>query len=218
MNASADTVEADTLRVDADERVGSVVFTDLVGFTEYNDGCGDDAAVVVLDRVRAVADAAVAASAAGRVVKEIGDGLLLWFDAAPAAGGAIVSFVDAIADLRACDEFPLAVRVGVHHGPVRPRGDDLVGQTVNIAARIVDLAGPMEILVSEAFADVCGVLPAAATFEPIGPATVKGVAETLWLHRVANRSFSGSSVPDSGTQTPESLRVPMGRAGPRRRG
>ena len=28
--------------------VGSVLFTDLVGFTEYNDACGDAAAVVVL--------------------------------------------------------------------------------------------------------------------------------------------------------------------------
>lgn len=165
---------------------GTVVFTDLVGFTEYNDVRGDDAAVHVLDEVRRCADAVVSVNGDGRVVKEIGDGLLLWFASARNAGAAVVAFTAGIAELRACDVFPLAVRVGVHHGPARPRGDDLVGQTVNVAARIVDLAGPMEIVVSEAFARECDPPPSHTRFEPIGPTTVRGVAETLWLYRMAS--------------------------------
>lgn len=164
---------------------GSVVFTDLVGFTEYNDARGDEAAVRVLDRMREAADGAIARADGGRVVKELGDGLLLWFSTAPAAGAAITALVTEIVELRAADVFPLALRVGAHHGDARPRGDDLVGQTVNIAARIVDLAGPMEIVVSEAFVRECGTAPAGSGFEPIGPTTVKGVADTLWLYRVS---------------------------------
>lgn len=182
---SATRAAAPSASTDAPVLVGAVVFTDLVGFTEFTDACGDESAIRVIDRMRVVADAAVARTDGGRVVKELGDGLLVWFPSARHAADAILAFVGEITALRAADEFPLALRVGAHHGEVRRRGDDLVGQTVNIAARIVDLAGPMEIVVSEAFVRECGDAPAGAAFEPIGPTTVKGVAETLWLYRVA---------------------------------
>lgn len=163
---------------------GAVVFTDLVGFTEFNDARGDDAAVEVLDRMRALADAAIERSEGARVVKELGDGLLLWFPHPRAAAEAIVELVTAIAELRRDGSFPLAMRVGTHCGDVRHRGSDIVGQTVNIAARIVDIAGPMEIVVSEAFATGCADGEIASMFEAIGPTTVKGVSDTLWLYRM----------------------------------
>ena len=163
---------------------GTVVFTDLVGFTEYNDACGDDAAVEVLDRVRRVADGAVAPVDGARVVKELGDGLLLWFPVACEAATRMAGFVSSIAEQRAEGGFPLAVRVGMHAGDARLRGDDIVGQTVNVAARIVDLAGPMEIVVSEAFVAACGRSADLPAVEAIGPTSVKGVSEPLWLYRV----------------------------------
>ena len=51
--------------------------------------------------------------------------------------------------------------------------DGIVGHTVNVAARIVDLAGPGELVVSDSV--LAGLDPKTATFEPVGPARVKGV-------------------------------------------
>ena len=75
------------------------------------------------------------------------------------------------------------MRVGLHYGEVVTRQDDLVGRTVNVAARIADRAGPGELLASEAV--VVAADPDADAFSPIGPTTVKGVAEPVWLYRYA---------------------------------
>ncbi len=165
----------------SDELIGSVLFTDLVGFTEFDDVRGDRAAVAVLDTKRRLVDG-VLADGAGRVVKELGDGLMVWFrDAAQAVERAMAIGV-AVDAARRSGDLPLAVRMGLHHGPVVPRGDDVVGRTVNIAARVADLAGPGELLVTD---DLLGA--AAVELDgvvPIGAVHVKGVAAPLWLHRV----------------------------------
>lgn len=165
--------------------IGAILFTDLVGFTEYNDACGDVAAVGVLDRQQEIAATAVATYRDGRIVKELGDGLMLWFSTvvgALAVARLILRSIDEARD----DEmgFPLSVRMGMHAGEVIERGDDFVGQTVNIASRVCDLAGPGELIVSEDV--VRAANGAAAQFTPIGPVRVKGVSEPIWLHRLQN--------------------------------
>jgi adenylate cyclase len=164
--------------------VGSIVFTDLVGFTEFNDARGDAAAVQVLDRQRHLIDEVVDRHPGSRLVKEIGDGLMLWSPSAPGALHLASDFAVGIDAARDADEFPLAVRLGIHHGPVQERGDDLVGHTVNVAARIAALAGPSELLVSD---DVLAACPDGDRrgVESVGSVTVKGVAAPIWLHRVA---------------------------------
>jgi class 3 adenylate cyclase len=76
--------------------------------------------------------------------------------------------------------------MGMHLGAVVERGDDFVGQTVNIAARVADLAGPGELLVTE---QVVRSLSdsgngGVGAFRAIGPTRVKGVGEPIWLHRL----------------------------------
>jgi class 3 adenylate cyclase len=159
----------------------TILFTDLVGFTEYNDACGDAAAVAVLDRQTDIARDAVEA-ATGRVVKELGDGLMLWFADTGNGLRAATEMLAAVERARATDEFPLALRMGMHCGDVVERGDDFVGQTVNVAARIADLAGPGELLASEDVVGAAGIAPTA--FRPVGPTRVKGVATPVWLYRL----------------------------------
>ncbi len=165
-------------------RTGTVLFTDLVGFTEFTDARGDAAAVEVLDQQSTIARD-VLAGGGGQLVKELGDGLMLWFDDTPHGLSAATGILQAVEDARAAHGFPLALRMGMHCGEVVERGDDFVGQTVNIAARIADLAGPGELLVSEEFLrSVDGTSPAAA-FRPVGPTRVKGVTAPIWLYRLA---------------------------------
>src|SRR3954453_10330627 len=70
---------------------GAIVFTDLVGFTEFTATSGDDAAVELL----AVQDRIVTSllPTDARIVKELGDGLMLYF---PAACGAVTTMLDVL--------------------------------------------------------------------------------------------------------------------------
>jgi class 3 adenylate cyclase len=74
--------------------------------------------------------------------------------------------------------------MGMHVGEVIERGDDIVGQAVNIAARVADLAGPGELLVTDHVVRSLGESGDTAAFRPVGPTRVKGVAEPIWLHRL----------------------------------
>lgn len=165
-------------------RTGAILFTDLVGFTEFTDARGDAAAVQVLDAQSAIAADALA-DVDGQLVKELGDGLMLWFDHATHGLRTAAGMLQAIEEARTERGFPLSLRMGMHWGDVVERGADFVGQNVNIASRIADLAGPGELLVSEQVVSaVDGETPAAA-FRPVGPTRVKGVASPIWLYRLA---------------------------------
>lgn len=170
--------------VEPGRRTGAVLFTDLVGFTAYTEVAGDDAALRVLDVQTALAGKAVADHDGARIVKELGDGLLLWFGA-PAAGldGAL-ALHGAVEAARSDGVLPLAMRMGLHSGEVTVRGDDVVGLTVNTAARIVGVAGPGEILVSDDVAEACRNVDGHPPLEPVGPIRVKGLRDPIWLHRV----------------------------------
>ncbi len=167
-----------------DAATAAIVFTDLVGFTAYTDVHGDRAAVEVLDRQSTIVDAALGGR--GRIVKELGDGLMLWFGAGLAGFEVACSVLASVSAARDRDEFPLAVRMGMHVGDVIERGHDFVGQTVNIASRVTDLAGPGELLVTDDAMRSLAGNDRPAVFRPVGPTRVKGVGVPIWLHRLAN--------------------------------
>ena len=157
---------------------GAIVFTDIVGFTELTDEHGDEFALALLERQEELVRRRCPRPAA--VVKELGDGLLLWFDDA----------CDALAPVSISSSVRgrsrrAAAAVGAHRhalGLPAPRGDDIVGRDVNLAARIVELAGPGEVLCSEATADHIGPLNG-IEFEPLGPVFVRGFADPIPLVR-----------------------------------
>jgi adenylate cyclase len=164
-----------------DVGTAAIVFTDLVGFTAYTDVHGDRAAVELLDRQSDIVEGHLAGC--GRIVKELGDGLMLWFETGSAGLEVARSVLTSVASAR--DEFPLAVRMGMHVGEVIERSGDFVGQTVNIASRVADLAGPGELLVTEAVLRSLDEHRVVGTFRPVGPTRVKGVAAPIWIHRLA---------------------------------
>lgn len=163
---------------------GAALFTDLVGFTAYTDSVGDAAAVGLLDRQTEIVGSVLQRDSAGRLVKELGDGLMIWFDSADAGLAGAVELMHAIEDARREGSFPLAVRMGLHHGEAIERGDDLVGQTINIAARVSALAGPGELLVSDDVMGACARAGDGLLASPIGPVSVKGVSAPVWLQRI----------------------------------
>jgi adenylate cyclase len=158
---------------------GAIVFTDIVGFTHFTQERGDDIALALLERKEKLVRDALPDS--GRVVKELGDGLLLWFGNACDALQTCVA-LQANFEREATDDLPLWVRMGLHWGCPRRRGDDIVGHDVNLAARIVELAGPGEVLCSSAAADAAGTVPGIC-FEELGPVFVRGLDEPVPLLR-----------------------------------
>jgi adenylate cyclase len=161
---------------------GAIVFTDVVGFTRFTAAEGDQRAVELLDTKRGLVDELLPEG--GRVVKELGDGLLLWID--DAAHG--VRFCTELqqACRRASEQgpFPLWVRIGAHWGAAAERAGDLIGHEVNTAARIVDQAGPGETLASDVFVEQCDPGALGVDAEPIGPVLMKGLPAAVWLYRL----------------------------------
>jgi len=158
---------------------GAIVFTDIVGFTELTDAHGDDLALEVLERQEQLVQGALAPS--GRVVKELGDGLLLWFGAAADAVATCVELQHRF-ERESCGGVPLWVRIGVHWGHPRHRGDDIIGRDVNLAARIADLAGAGEILCSHDVVLAAGHVPG-VHFEPVGLVYLRGISAPVSLAR-----------------------------------
>jgi len=162
---------------------GAIAFTDLVGFTEFTATRGDHEALAVLGAQEAIVRTALPDGA--RVVKELGDGLLLFFPDSSAAISGCLAILDGFELAADVDEMPLWVRAGLHWGRPSTRGDDLVGHDVNVAARIVDVAAPGELLCSGS------MLAAAAErdrstvdFVELGPVVMKGIPDPIDLYRV----------------------------------
>jgi adenylate cyclase len=152
----------------------AIAFTDLVGFTRFTARQGDEAASGLLsDLARVVGP--VVRSRGGRVVKRIGDGLLLTFPE-PEAG------VLAALELVATAPGPLEMRAGAHWGEPVVTRDDVIGHDVNLAARVTDVARGGEVLVTEALRNAIVDLPA-LSFGRVVTRSVKGIDERVRVCR-----------------------------------
>lgn len=144
----------------------TVMFTDLEGFTRYTAEHGDEvAATLIADHQKVVGP--IVRSRGGRIVKRLGDGLMLTFPSPESAVLAAVELVEAV-------QAPLRMRAGLHVGAAVVTHDDLFGHIVNVAARITEEAKGGMVLASvevrEATGPVHGV-----TFGRARQARLKGV-------------------------------------------
>lgn len=129
------------------------MFTDIARSTPLAEALGDEAwAGVLADHRRTVRELLDVHD--GREVSTQGDGFLVTFDQPQAAVTTAVALQRTLAERRPADDVVPHVRIGVHAGEAVGDGDgDLVGHTVNLAARVVEEARPDEILVTEPVAD-----------------------------------------------------------------
>jgi adenylate cyclase len=160
---------------------GTIVFTDLSGFTEFTAIQGDAAAVALLEVQENIVSEGMGDR--GRIVKNLGDGLMLWIADACDALEVSLALQERFEERSMEDDLPLWVRIGMHFGRPLRRGSDLIGHDVNVAARIVDLAGPGEVLLSEACRDHIEKPPQDVAFEEIGPTIMRGLPEPVPLFR-----------------------------------
>jgi class 3 adenylate cyclase len=89
--------------------------------------------------------------------------------------------------------------VAAHFGGGRRRQYDVVGDTVNVGARLCSAAGRGEIIVSD---ELLQRVPSPPEVEPVGPVTLKGVTREVRLWRVIlPGSFAANSAPGVATET-----------------
>jgi adenylate cyclase len=158
------------------EEPPAIAFVDIVGFTRLSEERGDEAAASVATAFSDLADGAAAARG-GRVVKLLGDGALIRF-------GDAVAAVDASLDLLAA--MPAAGlppgHAGVAEGPIVARDGDVFGRTVNLAARIADIAEAGILLAPASL--VAGLPGDRYAALPRGAHRMHGVAEPIELAEV----------------------------------
>jgi adenylate cyclase len=125
----------------------TLMFTDLVGFSSWALGAGDDAALALLRAVAQAIEPAVLQHR-GRVVKRLGDGLMATFPAPQLGFEAVQAARARLAEVEV-EGYRPSLRAALHTGRPRALGGDYLGVDVNIAARLCEKAGADEVLVSD---------------------------------------------------------------------
>lgn len=179
---------------EAERRPLTVMFVDLVGSTELSQRI-DVEELRELLRAYQRTCAGIIEELDGRIAQYLGDGLLVYFGHPRAHEDDPVRAVRSALSIR--DRLPgagganrLEVRIGIHTGPVlvgeigagERRESLALGDTVNLASRLMTLAEPGWIVISDATRRLLG---GAFDLEGLGAKLLKGVAEPVVAHRVS---------------------------------
>jgi len=158
------------------------MFTDTVGYTastQANEGR-------TLDLLRQQGELVrpLLALHQGREIKSTGDGILVEFDSALKAVQCAVNIQRRIYERNSeGGSTPIRIRIGVHLGDVVQNGNDILGDAVNIAARIEPIAEPGGVCISSAVYDQVRT-KVAEKFEKLQPKAMKGIEVSLEVYRV----------------------------------
>jgi adenylate cyclase len=168
-----------------ERRLAAILAADVVGYTALMGG--DEAGTLKRmtdlrrDFLKPLID-----EHRGRVVKLMGDGLLVEFASVVDAVTCALAWQDGVEEKEATAEENkrLQFRIGINLGDVIVEGEDIYGDGVNIAARLEGLAEPGGICLSDdVYRQVRGKID--ASFEDLGERDLKNVAEPVRVYRVA---------------------------------
>ena len=155
--------------------LATVVFTDIVDSTarlrELGDAAWRDLLTAHNARLREQLNVF-----RGREVNTTGDGFLAVFDSPTRAVRCATSMV------AASRAMGIEIRAGVHTGEVELVGDDVRGIAVHVAARVIALGGPGDVLLTTTTADL--VEGSGLQLEDAGSHELKGLSGTRQVWRV----------------------------------
>jgi class 3 adenylate cyclase len=188
-----DMYQTDALNVDQRLKITSLtfLFTDLKGSTELYERVGD---LVAFDLVKAHFRVLneIVASEAGAVVKTIGDAVMATFISPDRALSAALRMREAMTKLNeARGSEDLLLKIGIHEGPclavMLNDRQDYFGQTVNIAARVQDLADSRAIYVTSPIIEnerASALLKTGGIAPAIQRAALRGIGEKITLYEI----------------------------------
>lgn len=162
---------------DHDRTLATVLFTDIVGSTERLAGIGDarwrDQLELYYQRIRKEL-----VRFRGTLVNTTGDGVLATFDAPARAVRC------AIAISREATSIGIETRAGVHTGEIQRIGTQIGGLAVHIGARVMAMAGPSEVFVSNTVKDITA--GSGLCYEDRGSHLLKGVPDPWRIYMVTD--------------------------------
>jgi len=169
--------------VSGTRKIAAILVTDIVGYSRLA-GTDEDRTLSRLRGLRSdLIDPAIAAHR-GRIVKRTGDGSLIEFRSVVDAVRCAIEVQHGMAERNegVAPEKRIELRIGVHLGDVVEETDgDLMGDGVNIAARLESIAKPGAICLSEqAYWQVKGRLDLAVT--DLGPNQLKNIADPIRVY------------------------------------
>jgi adenylate cyclase len=154
----------------------AIAFVDLTAYTERTVVAGDETAAEDATTLQALAHAA-AAGHRGRVVKALGDGIMLRFESGSDAVTGIRALMSRIVEAG----LPPA-HAGIATGSFVVRDGDVYGHTVNLASRLSAQAASGEILTTR---DAAARLGAGIAWEDRGELRLKGIEQPVPVVRLA---------------------------------
>lgn len=170
----------------------AVLFADIVESTALYRRMGDIDALKIINACLAAMKGVLPRNH-GRLVKTLGDAVMCLFPDADSAVDAAIDMQRAISALQP-GGLNMRIRIGIHSGPVVVGGDDVYGDTVNVAAYLEDAASPDQILISQTTLDQLDARRREATC-PIFDAILKSslsktaVCEVQWRDDLVNRTL-----------------------------
>jgi adenylate cyclase len=178
-------------------RLAAILSADVVGYSRLM-GIDEARTLARLNALRReLIDPAIAAHS-GRIVKLMGDGALVEFASAVDAVTCAIEIQKQLRDHDAAstEGDPIRFRIGINVGDIIIEGDDILGDGVNIAARIEGIAEPGGISISEdAWRQVQGKV--AANFVDAGEQSLKNIARPVRVYRLdlVQKTVSASQAP-----------------------
>src|SRR5271166_3296760 len=180
----------------ATRRLAAILAADVVGYSRLMGE--DEAGTARAVREHREAARPIVADHGGRIVKTTGDGLLLEFPSVVAAVECAIAIQKLMAERNVDTPEPkrIVYRIGVNLGDVLIEGEDIVGDGVNIAARLESICEPGGIFVSgAAFDHVRGRV--GATFADLGDKDLKNIARPVRVYSINPGSQGLAAGPSS---------------------
>ena len=171
-------------RQGVDRRLAAIMSADVVGYSRLM-GDDEESTLAALKAHRKEFIDPALAEHHGRIVKLMGDGMLIEFPSVVEAVQCAVEVQRGMAERNADvpDGRKMLLRIGINLGDIIVEGDDIYGDGVNVAARIEALADPGGVCISRAARDqVRDKLDIA--LEDLGEVKVKNIARPLRIFRV----------------------------------
>src|SRR6516165_3563839 len=163
-------------------RLAAILAADVAGYSRLI-GVDEVGTLTALKTLRReVVDPAIAEHE-GRIVKTTGDGMLVEFASAVDAVNCAVAVQCKMAKASEITEQKISFRIGINIGDIVIDGDDILGDGVNVAARLEGIAEPGGICISaSAYEQVRGKVP--VEFTDIGEQTLKNIARPIRAYAV----------------------------------
>jgi class 3 adenylate cyclase len=159
-------------------RLAAIVAADVAGYSRLM-GLDEVGTARTLREHRKVTDALVAKHG-GRLVKTMGDGVLLEFPSVVDAVECAIAMQAVMAERNqgVPEDRRMLYRVGINLGDILFEGDDILGDGVNVAARLEGIAEPGGICISSsAYEHVRGKVP--VDFTDLGEQNLKNIARPI---------------------------------------